>query len=56
MFRWQMRWLLLIISLRSMSILGHLSLDKMANILADDNFNCIFLNETDICSQESKWQ
>ena len=27
--------------------LTHLSLDKMAAILADDNFKCIFLNEYD---------
>ena len=25
----------------------HLSLDKMAAILADDNFKCIFLNKND---------
>ena len=28
-------------------MLTHLSLDKMAAILADDNFKCIFLNEND---------
>ena len=27
--------------------LTHLPLDKMAAILADDNFKCIFLNEND---------
>ena len=27
--------------------LTHLSLDKMAAILADDNFKCIFLNENE---------
>ena len=27
--------------------LTHLSLEKMAAILADDNFTCIFLNEND---------
>ena len=27
--------------------LSHLPLDKMATILADDNFKCIFLNEND---------
>ena len=27
--------------------LTHLPLDKMATILADDNFKCIFLNEKD---------
>ena len=27
--------------------LTHLPLDKMAAILADDNFRCIFLNEND---------
>ena len=27
--------------------LTHLSLDKMAAILADDSFKCIFLNEND---------
>ena len=27
--------------------LTHLSLDKMAAILADDNFKCIFLSEND---------
>ena len=27
--------------------LTHLPLDKMATILADDNFKCIFLNEND---------
>ena len=27
--------------------LSHLPLDKMATILADDNFNCIFLNRND---------
>ena len=35
--------------------------DKMAAILADNNFKCIFMNENDkiliqICSQESNWQ
>ena len=29
------------------SYLSHLPLDKMAAILADDNFKCIFLNEND---------
>ena len=28
-------------------MLTHLPLDKMAAILADDNFKCIFLNEND---------
>ena len=28
-------------------LLTHLSLDKMAVILADDTFKCIFLNEND---------
>ena len=28
-------------------LLTHLPLDKMAAILADDNFKCIFLNEND---------
>ena len=27
--------------------LTHLPLDKMATIVADDNFKCIFLNEND---------
>ena len=27
--------------------LTHLSMDKMAAILADNNFKCIFLNEND---------
>ena len=29
------------------SVLTHLPLDKMATILADNNFKCIFLNEND---------
>ena len=46
-------------------LLTHLSLDKMAAILADDILKCIFFNESDknsdlnfteICSQESNWQ
>ena len=45
--------------------LTYLPLDKMAAILADDKFKCIFSNENDriliwiffeICSQESNWQ
>ena len=49
----------------SLLLLTHLPLDKMAAILADDIFKCIFLNENDIipiqislkvCSQESNWQ
>ena len=28
-------------------MLPHLSLDKMAATLTDDNFKCIFLNEND---------
>ena len=28
-------------------LLTHLSLDKMATILADDHFKCIFLNKND---------
>ena len=45
--------------------LTHLPLDKMAAILADNIFNCIFLNENDripiqislkYFSQESNWQ
>ena len=31
-------------------ILTHLPLDKMAAILANDNFKCIFLNENDMIS------
>ena len=31
----------------SLNILTHLPLDKMAAILADDIFKCIFLNEND---------
>ena len=34
-------------SFPSMSQNSHLPLDKMATILADDIFNCIFLNEND---------
>ena len=36
----------------------HLPLDKMAAILADNIYKCVFLNEnfTEICSQESNWQ
>ena len=30
-----------------MSLLTHLSLHKMAAVLAEDNFKCIFLNEND---------
>ena len=30
-----------------MDDITHLPLDKMADILADDNFKCIFLNEND---------
>ena len=30
-----------------LSYLTHLSLDKMAAILADENFKCIFLDEND---------
>ena len=32
---------------RDATCLTHLSLDKMATILSDDVFNCIFLNEND---------
>ena len=37
--------------------LTHLPLDKMAAILADDIFKCVFLNENDIIPiQMSNWQ
>ena len=35
------------ICLHTWQMLTHLPLDKMAAILADNNFNCIFLNEND---------
>ena len=48
------------------SSLTHIPLDKMATVLADDNFKCIFLNENGripiqismkfVPMQESNWQ
>ena len=35
------------VNLFGLNLLTYLSQDKMAAILADDNFKCIFLNEND---------